>query len=146
MKHFSEFVDDLAAALLEKDEALYRATLSKSFNFNLSPDQLKSLIESGFARAEEIGGDPDKINDWVVSIDSLFSVQEKRDILSQAKFLFTEELLECGMELGADFALTPNGSIRIISENAWKTLLQNNEKNFLEWAIQFKVLRVPKKK
>lgn len=129
---FETFVSDLAEALLKKDEALYRTTVSEGTTFDLGVNEQKSLLETAYHRAEELGGSIDEINGWVASIDRLYSSQEFTDALNQAKFIFKKELVTCGMNPGTDFELTPNGSIRIKSEKAWQALLERNEKKLLE--------------
>ena len=144
MTDFSEFINEFAEALLEKDEALYRVVMCKSFEINLALKEKKALIESCYDRAVELGGNIDEINDWVVSVSSIFSARERKEVLSQGKMIFTEELLNHGMNLGFDFELTPNGSIRVLSQRAWNILKEKNDTGLLEYAIYFKVLRISK--
>ncbi len=78
---------------------------------------------------------------WVENLDPLIPTQESKAIRAKTKQHIQQSLEEADFELGVDFEITPNGSIRLLSDEAKESLREALSKQQWEWLLFSRIIR-----
>jgi len=140
MKNTQEIIDELAKIILDRDESMFRVfviDLCKSF----SPSQTRKIIFEALEKSCDIENSLEPTI-WAKNLDNIESPRDRKIRLQKLKQEILQALINNDYVESEDYELTPNESIRLLSQEAIEAVKNCMSNNQWEWIVHSKVIRI----
>lgn len=140
MKNTQDIIDELAKIILDRDESMFRVfviDLCKSF----SPSQSRKIIFKALQKSCDTENSLEPTL-WAENLDNIESPRDRKIRLQKLKQEILQALISNDYVESEDYELTPNKSLRLLSQEAIEAVKNCMTNNQWEWILESKVIRI----